>query len=240
MMDDDAIDVLVRGHYEAVEPLADPPRKRRSMRYLPEIGLAAAVVVVALSGALWWSGAVSPREVDVSSDGGAGESTAGVVPMDRVPAVAAPGDAEEQRKAAARARQAERDAAREAQIGVRPEPEIRWLSGDDAVLDGPDVVVIHVEPWCPHCEPGLETLLDAADGTDVVVVAVSALTRGSTQDEFEALLDAVDHQGPAGIIVEDDVEDTFASEASPAAVRLRHGVVVEAGHPRVIAEGIGR
>lgn len=228
MIDDDAIDALVRAHYADAAPVGSPPVKRRWPRMLPEIVLAVAVGLVAVSGGLWWTGALGDgqaREVTVPE-----QAEGAIEGAQSVPARMEEDEAEARRKV----RQAERAAALEAVIGTRPDPEVRWLQGSDSVLDGPDVVLVHVEPWCPHCEPGLEAVLDAAEGTGVVVVALSALTRGSTQGDFEALLEAVDHDGPAGIIAPDDVDSTFGAEATPASVQLQDGEVVWAGHPKQV------
>ena len=121
----------------------------------------------------------------------------------------------------------------------KPAPALqitRWVDQPATLADHPVTLVIFFEPWCPHCQqevPGFQPLQEMYEARGLGVMAVTALTRGSTDEMLQQFVELGGLKFPVG------VEDGSMSEAwgvtgVPHAAFVREGTVVWTGNASLI------
>lgn len=120
-------------------------------------------------------------------------------------------------------------------IGTRPgEPNVlQWYTAPGRLADAPLTLVVFFEIWCPHCKedlPHLSRWIEDYGDQGLQVVALTRLTRNSTEDQVRSFV--ADH-GLTWPIGREDGKyyDRFSVTGIPAAALVRDGEVVWRGHP---------
>ena len=113
-----------------------------------------------------------------------------------------------------------------------------WFSGERD--PGETTLIVFFEVWCPHCKDEMPHLaeLDALDGIEVV--GLTRMARDTTEAQVRAFV--ADHDVP--FAVGKDTRGLFEQAGArgvPAAIAVRGGEIVWAGHPRTVPdEVVGR
>lgn len=116
----------------------------------------------------------------------------------------------------------------------------KWLQGENKVSlnSKKPTLVVFWELWCPHCQrevPKIQELYNTYSPKGFQIVALTKMTRGTTEKEVKSFLNENKVSYPAG--KEDgSVSQYFAVSGIPAAVVLKDGKVEWRGHPARITE----
>lgn len=112
----------------------------------------------------------------------------------------------------------------------------RWVNTPASYADHPVTLLLFFEPWCPHCQqevPAFQPLAEQYAARGLGVVAVTALTRGATDEMLGQFIELGGLKFPVG------VEDGSLSEAwgvlgVPHAAFVRDGTVIWTGGASMI------
>lgn len=230
-MNDDLVDGLVADFYQSQTPASVPPRAR-STGWWWVAGLAAAVLVASVAGATGWALRApappsTPRAADLQAP--APDEPVHVDQDGRVKTVMIQGSAADLEP---------EPGPEEALLGSRFDYEVDWIEGAPPRLDH-DFVVVLVQPWCPHCEPGVEATMDAvADEPGLPVMVLSSLSRGATEEQFQAMLHFEPALAGAGVISSELERELLVGGGVPRALLFEDGEVVWVGHPRHLDQAL--
>jgi protein-disulfide isomerase len=109
----------------------------------------------------------------------------------------------------------------------------RWIRGDGRLDPARTTLVVFFEAWCPHCQregPALQARFEAlrADGLDVV--ALTGMSRGTTDAQIAAFIDEAGITFPVGH-EDGSMSLRYRIEGVPSAILIRQGRVAWSGHP---------
>ena len=117
-----------------------------------------------------------------------------------------------------------------------------WFQGEsdfDASGNEPTLLVFW-ETWCPHCQrevPKLQTMWDKYHDKGLQVVALTKLTRSSTEETVSKFIEDQNMTYP--VAKEDGKASTyFGVGGIPAAAEVKDGKVIWRGHPANISESM--
>lgn len=112
---------------------------------------------------------------------------------------------------------------------------VTWF-GDTGTL-GPVTVLYFMEEWCPHCRTELPTMQAqhlALVDQGVTVIGLTEVSRTSTPDSVQALLQELQVTFPVGQVPNRSLHDHYLVEGIPAAAVLVDGQVAWRGGARQI------
>jgi hypothetical protein len=108
-----------------------------------------------------------------------------------------------------------------------------WYQGRADYVDAPVTLVVFFEEWCPHCRnsmPELAGRVDELKKRGVQIVALTKVTKSSTDDKVRTFL--TENAIPFPVAKEDGaMSKAFVVTGIPAAAMVRDGVVIWRGHP---------
>lgn len=110
-----------------------------------------------------------------------------------------------------------------------------WFQGGEQVdfTDGRPTLLVFWETWCPHCRrevPKLQELYEQYRDRGLQVVALTRLTRSSTEENVRSLI--TDHSLTYPIAKESGtLSSHFGVRGIPAAAVVKDGKIVWRGHP---------
>lgn len=117
----------------------------------------------------------------------------------------------------------------------------RWLQGEADIPAQGSVVLVFFEAWCPHCvdeAPHLQQIANAWAGRDLQVVALTRLSRGSTEEQVMALGAANAWTFPVGVERDGAVTTAYGGSGVPSAAVVVDGTVVWRGHPARLTDAV--
>lgn len=120
----------------------------------------------------------------------------------------------------------------------------KWFSGKTDFNQGKATLVVFWETWCPHCQrevPKLEETYGKYKGQGLNVVAVTKVTRQSTDEKVNEFIKEHKLSFPVAKEKDGSLSERFAVQGIPAAAVVKDGKVVWRGHPaRVTDEMLGK
>jgi thiol-disulfide isomerase/thioredoxin len=116
----------------------------------------------------------------------------------------------------------------------------RWVQGSATLDDADATVLVFMEPWCPHCRneaPELQALYERWGDRGVNVVALTRMSRGTTDQQLDAFIGKAGATYPVAV-VDQEMADRFGVRGVPAAAVVSGGRVVWRGHPGRLHESV--
>jgi peroxiredoxin len=121
---------------------------------------------------------------------------------------------------------------------VAPLDDVTWYQGSARWGASTATLVVFWEAWCPHCAralPRLEATWKAWQPRGLQVVALTPLSRGSTEEDVRSFILKHGLTFPIGKDGGGQAE-VFGVNGVPAAAAVRDGVVVWRGHPAQVTD----
>ncbi len=121
-------------------------------------------------------------------------------------------------------------------VGTKATPlEVeKWYQGGAPTSEPKLLMVVFFEAWCPHCKremPKLEQQYRALKGKGFEVVALTKVTKSSTDEAVAEMLGEYEVTYPAAKELDGNMSKAYAVTGIPAAVLIKDGVIVWRGHP---------
>jgi thiol-disulfide isomerase/thioredoxin len=114
-------------------------------------------------------------------------------------------------------------------------PVKKWLQGEEAVGDGPTLLVFW-EVWCGYCRrevPKLQALHTEDNGVEVV--GLTRMTKGVHEDKVVEFIEAQGVSYPIGVST-GELARALEVRGIPAAALVKDGIVVWRGHPGELSD----
>ncbi|MCB9742082.1 MAG: TlpA family protein disulfide reductase [Alphaproteobacteria bacterium] len=129
----------------------------------------------------------------------------------------------------------------------KPAPALeveRWYQGQTDLNQGKATLVVFWEEWCPHCRrevPALEATYEQLSGEGLNVVALTRITRSSTEEKVQTFIRDSGLTYPVARLGDDKMNEAFGVSGIPAAAVVVDGEIAWRGHPgRLDAETLRR
>lgn len=121
-------------------------------------------------------------------------------------------------------------------IGMPAAPIVvdHWYQGLGDYGDARATLLVFFEEWCPHCKVALPELQERRAELarrDIQIIAVTKLTKSSTDEKIQQLIEENDLTFPIGKET-GEMTTAFAVTGIPAAALVVDGVVIWRGHPQ--------
>ncbi len=119
----------------------------------------------------------------------------------------------------------------------------KWFTKKKATFDdSKTTVLVFWESWCPHCKrevPKLPELAGKWKGKGVQVVALTKVTKSSTDEIVETFIkDNKLESIPVGKEKEGSMSSAYAVTGIPAAAVVKGGKVIWRGHPAQLTDDV--
>lgn len=117
----------------------------------------------------------------------------------------------------------------------------RWLQGYPQPMDDGVTLLVFFEEWCPHCKrelPKLEATYQQWNDRGLNVVALTKLSRSSTEETVRAMITENSLTMPIGVERDSTMSTRFSISGIPAAAIVKDGTVVWRGHPARIDDAL--
>ena len=123
-------------------------------------------------------------------------------------------------------------------IGTPAPPLVvtRWVQGSANFADHPLTLLVFFEPWCPHCQeevPAFQPLVEEYGPKGLGVVAITAMTRGATEEMLGQFIELGGLKFPVGI-EGGAMSEAYGVVGVPHLVFVRGDTVVWAGSAGMI------
>ena len=116
----------------------------------------------------------------------------------------------------------------------------KWYTKQASMNDGKATFIVFWESWCPHCQeevPKLEATYNKYNGKGLNVVALTKVTRTSTDDKDNEFIATNKLPFPVGK-ESGDMSSRFGVQGIPAAAVVKDGKVVWRGHPARVTDAM--
>lgn len=116
----------------------------------------------------------------------------------------------------------------------------KWYTGSAKMNDGKATLIVFWEAWCPHCQhevPKLEDTYTKFKPKGLNIVALTKVTRTSTDDAVNQFIKDNHLSFPVGKET-GGMSERFGVQGIPAAAIVKDGKVVWRGHPARIDDGM--
>jgi thiol-disulfide isomerase/thioredoxin len=115
----------------------------------------------------------------------------------------------------------------------------KWFSGKTDFGQGKATFIVFWETWCPHCQrevPKMEETYAKYKGQGLNIVAVTKVTRQSTDEKVNEFIKEHKLSFPIGKEQNGSLSERFAVQGIPAAAVVKDGKVVWRGHPARVTD----
>ncbi|MCB9797958.1 MAG: TlpA family protein disulfide reductase [Alphaproteobacteria bacterium] len=118
----------------------------------------------------------------------------------------------------------------------KPAPALeveRWYQGQTDLNQGKATLVVFWEEWCPHCRrevPALEATYEQLSGEGLNVVALTRITRSSTEEKVQTFIRDSGLTYPVARLGDDKMNEAFGVSGIPAAAVVVDGEIAWRGH----------